>query len=81
MYGVIYIILYNYIIISSASGELFAVGAFNTLRLCDKTGVRCIREVTFHVYKNLYTTAACKGDKNLRVHEMYIRFGSSVLST
>ena len=22
------------------TGELFAVGAFNTLRLCDKTGVR-----------------------------------------
>ena len=39
-----YIILHIIIIISSLSGELFAVGAFNTLRLCDKTGVRCIRE-------------------------------------
>ena len=33
-------VLYVTIIYTCSAGELFAVGSFNTLRLCDKTGVR-----------------------------------------
>ena len=37
----------------AASGELFAVGAFNTLRLCDKTGVgeHCCLGIHFRIYQ------------------------------
>ena len=37
-----------------SSGELFSVGAFNTLRLCDKSGVSIIHSYITHVHVQLH---------------------------